>query len=356
MAEQDEWKLGDESAAGQGACPACGEWNRAGLARCEGCGARLAGGRDDEPAPLRTLGEAMGRRRAPRRRVQAPTWLWSAAVVAVLAIAAARYWSSAYPERHLTLDAEALAPARGAAPSPAAPPETLREGPQGRNAGAPVSAVLEGGSASARRSTVDGAHERVEASSRVAPPPPVAPSPRATAAPRAEAAVEQRAPIVAPPRSMPPPVPRKAPAERPERASTAPPAPAAPPAPPASRGGAAAPTLSTPAERPIAPGRPAERSVAVPPAPPHDLQDRPSLGSDLAEARRAYAAAIQAYNARADDYNALADEYQRREGAGDPALSALADRLERARVAADTARAQADVLRQRMEEVQARYR
>jgi hypothetical protein len=347
MAEQDEWKLGDEPGSAADLCPACGHSNRAGLTRCRACGASLAAEEHSEPTPLRTLGEAMAGGRAPRRgaRRGAMRWRWPAAALIIAVVAAARYLSTTSPERHLTLDREMLSPA--GAPSP----DTLGGRPRAGATAAPVSPPSVG-AANARRGPEA---TRPDAAERRAAPPP-APSARATPL-NAEAAVERRPPIAAPPveRTPPPVVPRKPPAEPPARAAVVPPPARAPEPTP---GRAAIPPPARAPEPAISPRAP-ERAAALPPPPPprpQELEERPSLGSDLVDARRAYANAIQAYNARADDYNALADEFQRRESAGDPGIGVLRDRLERARVAADAAREQADVLRQNMEAVQGRYR
>ncbi len=86
-------------------------------------------------------------------------------------------------------------------------------------------------------------------------------------------------------------------------------------------------------------------------------EEKPSLGSDLVAARRAYTAAIGRYNAAADRFNEIADEYQRVDAYADPDEAArLRVRLEEARGDADAAREHADELRASMEAVQSRYR
>lgn len=85
-------------------------------------------------------------------------------------------------------------------------------------------------------------------------------------------------------------------------------------------------------------------------------EERPALGTDLVEARRAYRAALATYNARADAYNTLADEVQHAEG-NDPArAAALRARLDHAREAAERARVDAEGLRAKMEDIEAKYR
>lgn len=99
---------------------------------------------------------------------------------------------------------------------------------------------------------------------------------------------------------------------------------------------------------------------SVPPIIDHprvEATEKPSLGSDLQEATRAYKQAVDAHNARVDEYNALADEVQRRNAWDDSEASVeLRRRLERARAAVETARVQAEMLRARMESVRTRYR
>jgi hypothetical protein len=88
-----------------------------------------------------------------------------------------------------------------------------------------------------------------------------------------------------------------------------------------------------------------------------EATEKPSLGSDLQEATRAYRQAVDIHNARVDEYNALADEVQRRNAWDDSEASVeLRRRLDRAREAVETARVQAEMLRARMESVRARYR
>jgi hypothetical protein len=103
--------------------------------------------------------------------------------------------------------------------------------------------------------------------------------------------------------------------------------------------------------------RTATEETGTPPAEHRSGEERPALGTDLFNAQRAYRTAVETYNARADEYNEIADEVQRGETAGDAErAAALQARLQRARDAAERARVEADTLRGRMEEVQAKYR
>jgi hypothetical protein len=101
-------------------------------------------------------------------------------------------------------------------------------------------------------------------------------------------------------------------------------------------------------------GAPAEERA---PAERPPTEERPALGTDLVAARRAYRDAMERYNARADEYNAIADDLQRAEYAGNlEHAEVLRSRLESARSAAEHARFDAESLRTRMEDVQAKYR
>jgi hypothetical protein len=121
---------------------------------------------------------------------------------------------------------------------------------------------------------------------------------------------------------------------------------------------APAPTLASPAAAPIR--VPATEPVGVPtPAerPGIEATEKPSLGSDLQDATRAYRQAVDLHNQRVDEYNALADEIQRRDAWDDGEASVeLRHRLERAREGVESARVHAEILRARMESVRARYR
>jgi hypothetical protein len=88
-----------------------------------------------------------------------------------------------------------------------------------------------------------------------------------------------------------------------------------------------------------------------------EATERPSLGSDLQDATRAYRQAVDVHNERVDEYNAIADEIQRRNAWDDSeAAVELRRRLDRARAGVESARVSAETLRVRMESVRARYR
>ncbi len=118
MADQDEWRLGDEDSGG--VCTVCGHRGRADLERCAACGAPLLD--DGDFSSLRTIGEAMGgnrpSRRSSRRRERA--WVWRLVLLAFAAVLVVGYWISRPPTRHLVLDDTALAPRGGMRASPAA--------------------------------------------------------------------------------------------------------------------------------------------------------------------------------------------------------------------------------------------
>jgi len=105
-----------------------------------------------------------------------------------------------------------------------------------------------------------------------------------------------------------------------------------------------------PASEPVDLPTPVER-------PPTEATERPSLGTDLQDATRAYRQAVDLHNDRVDEYNAIADEIQRRNAWDDSAASVeLRRRLDRAREGVEIARVYTETLRVRMESVQARYR
>ena len=329
MTERDDWKLGDESA--RGVCSMCGQRNRSGQTRCIICGTELGDAGDDELAPLRTISEAMAGARSSRRRGRraAHSWIWPAAAIGLVAVVVAAYRIAAPLPRHLTLDEGMLVPQPSAAASPVA------------GGGAALAPAAGAGLAAVRPP----AREPVVAT-------PIATPHARVAVPSPAASLSGRVTVVGPaggtasghPRT-PAAVPggrERAGSEREGQASAPPPASDTKP-----------PTGGVPPA-----SSPAERSVSIaPPNRPQGGEEKPSLGSDLVAARRAYAAAMETYNARADEYNAIADAYQRREGRADPEeLASLRPRLERARTAAERARAEAETLRARMEEVQAKYR
>lgn len=314
MADQDEWRLGDEASGG--VCTVCGHRSRAGLRRCGSCGAILVADGDLDASPLRTIGEAMAGGRPPQRRRgrNERSWLWPPVLLALGAAAGGYWmWSSRPPERHLVLDDAALTPGGAPVASPAAT--------AGRTPG--VAATV-------------AAREPAPALPAAAAPPAVAAPPARPPAPVATAAQAGARPA---PTARPP----AAPSPPPARAVAGP-----------RQGGDDIDGRPVPAATPRAdtPEPPAAQPAQQP------REEKPSLGSDLAAAQRALAAAVAVYNARADAYNALADEYQRRERRGEDArdLAELRGRLERARDAADRARVEAETLRVRMEEVQAQYR
>jgi hypothetical protein len=345
MADHEEWRLGDESPGTD--CPVCGKENRAGAVRCASCGSRLGLQPEADPASLRTIGEAMAGGRL-RRRHERP-WRWPATAVALLAAVGAAYWWSLPSPRHLRLDDVGTSDGSTAAVQPSAVPPPASAPPRAVAAvAAPPTAV------------------------RVVPPSPAAvaapPAPLATVVERAEA---PRPTVVAAP---PPHVALPAPQPRPTTVRAAAPAPQPPPAarqpaaaereprhaaphdaaPPAPARAELPPTATESA--PAAPSPGGEESAAIP-TERRSREERPALGTDLVEARRAYRAALDAYNARADAYNAVADEVQRAESGGDPErVARLHVRLESARNAAERARTDAEALRGRMEEVQAQYR
>jgi hypothetical protein len=103
---------------------------------------------------------------------------------------------------------------------------------------------------------------------------------------------------------------------------------------------------------------PTSRPPAIAPAeeepplarPRVEATEKPSLGSELQDATRAYRQAVDAHNARAD-------EVERRNAWDDSEASVeLRRRLDRARDGVESARVQAEMLRARMESVRTRYR
>ena len=151
----------------------------------------------------------------------------------------------------------------------------------------------------------------------------------------------ERAPVAAPVErtaGAPSPAPRVVAIPRPE-----PPPPAAPPSRPPQReapgvGHGRASAAAVPQRAGTAPPAHAEgeETAALPPPVPVPREEKPSLGSDLVAARRAYTAAIGRYNAAADRFNEIADEYQRVDAYADPDEAArLRVRLEEARGDAD---------------------
>jgi hypothetical protein len=286
MEEHDDWKLGDEDTL---TCPGCGKRNRPGLTYCIICGHALVDELEADSDSLRSLGEAMGRRRPPRRRGSLRAWSIAAGLLLVVVVALT--WFQTREEPFRLEDWTRPAPERTLLPAPT----TI------------ATAVV----VPTRR--------------------PLPPSPVATPAPPVATVVR----ATALPAATPPPVPTVRPASRA--------------------------TVRRPRPTPIAvaPVEPAEPITEATPdeRPRVEATEKPSLGSDLQEATRAYRHAVDIHNARVDAYNAIADEVQRRNAwANDPESVELRRRLDRARQAVESARDEAELLRARMEEIRARYR
>jgi hypothetical protein len=181
-------------------------------------------------------------------------------------------------------------------------------------------------------------------------PPPAAPASVATPV-ATKVIVPTRRPVApSPVTAVVPPVPRATPPPAPRPATTA--RVIAPPR------RVIAPTVTPPV---ATPNRvPATEPVDVPTPverPRIEATERPSLGTDLQDATRAYRQAVDVHNDRVDEYNAIADEIQRRSAWDDSAASVeLRRRLDRARAGVESARVYAETLRVRMESVRARYR
>jgi len=91
MEDHDDWKLGDE--AEPVACPRCGKPNRPGLSHCTICGSPLVEELSGDSETFRTLGEAMGGSRRPRREPRRRSLrAWTIAVAVLLAIVVALTW------------------------------------------------------------------------------------------------------------------------------------------------------------------------------------------------------------------------------------------------------------------------
>src|SRR5436190_20675826 len=91
MEEHDDWKLGDEGEPVT--CSRCGKRNRAGLSYCTICGSPLADGDlASDPGSLRTISEAMGVRRTPRRARNHPLRAWTIAAGLLLAVVVGLTW------------------------------------------------------------------------------------------------------------------------------------------------------------------------------------------------------------------------------------------------------------------------
>ena len=305
MADEEEWRFGDESSSTD--CRVCGKANRAGQVHCAYCGTRL--GAETDPDSLRTIGEAMaGGRPGGRRRRREHPWMWPAAAGALLAAVAVGYWWSAPAPRHLSLE-DALQPAGGVAaarPTVVAPPAAVAPpvaapSPVAVARPAPVATAVEH-AGTPRPPIAAVASPRPPVAAAV--PPRVAPS----RAPIAVATPQVRPTTVgaAVPRPQPPAPPA---ATEPERRRP----PARPPQPAA--------TTAAPERPSLPPGPAGGEADAIAPAERRPAEERPALGTDLVEARRAYRAALATYNARADAYNTLADEVQHAEG-NDPARAA----------------------------------
>jgi len=293
MEEHDDWKLGDEGEPLT--CPRCGKRNRAGLSYCTICGSPLVEGdlSSDHPGSLRTISEAMGARRMPRRARSHSLRAWTIAAGLLLAVVVGLTWLATREE---PLHFEEWLPVTRATPT--APPA------------AAVAVATRIAPATVRPPT---STPRPLPTATEAPPEPTAvPTAVRTAVPTA-----RRTPV------------------RPRRAVVPP---------------VTAPTSRPPAIVPDEEAPPIER-------PRVEATEKPSLGSDLQDATRAYRQAVDAHNARVDEYNTLADEVQRRNAWDDSEASVeLRRRLDRARDAVESARVQAEMLRARMESVRARYR
>jgi hypothetical protein len=308
MEDNDEWQLGDEGT--QTPCPRCGKVNRPGLSHCAICGTALA-----EPhGVLRTIGESMGRPRPSRNRRpdrgSLRAWLIAAGLLLVIVVGLTWLQSGERPFRLEDLKSS---------PEPTVVP--------------PLATV-------------------------VVPPTPNATRVVATATPRP---VPTSAPVAAPPvptaiATIPPPVatapPPPTPTARPTRTARMTPA---PPRSRPTRRAAVPVVVATP--EPHEPAyEPAAEATPIP-RPAVEATEKPSLGTDLQDATRAYRQAVDVHNARVDEYNALADEVQRSRAWDDsPDSVDLRRRLDRAREAVERARVNAEALRERMESVRARYR
>lgn len=310
MRDGDEWSLGDEP---ETRCPQCGKRNRPGLRRCAICGApleaELEAGRDS----LRTLGEVMGSRRGKRRAGRRWwRWVWRAAALGLLAVMSGLYWVGTREVRHLTL------PVNGAGARPLVGPTAE----QRVMVPSVMLTPIAGGPPSAAPPTSVATVRREEAPlPSVTASPPV---PRATRIPPRTVDREGAVRAQPPPSARVPVVRGPSPARTPDAGVVDTMREATPP--------------------------PASASVPLP-------TGKPSLGSDLREATRAYRIAIDIHNARVDEYNAVVDQIQRRRAWGDDRESlALRARLERARTEVERTRADAEALRLRMEQVRARYR
>ncbi len=310
MRDGDEWSLGDEPEA---RCPECGKRNRPGVRRCVICGTALEAELEADRDSLRTLGEVMGSRRRGRRAGHRWwRWAWQAAALGLLAVASGLYWVGTREERHLSL------PVNGAGARPLVGPTAEQRAVVPSVMLTPVA----GGSPSEGPPTSLATLRREETPlPNVTAIPPI---PRATRIPPLTSGREGASRAQSPPSARPPVV-------RVPSASRTP-------------GAGAVDTMREAVPRPP--------SASVPLA-----TERPSLGSDLREATRAYRAAIDIHNARVDEYNAIVDEVRRRRAWGDDQESlALRARLERARAEVERTRADAEALRVRMEQVRARYR
>jgi len=310
MIDQDDWKLGDESEGGL--CSACGRRNRPGRTRCVVCGASLGADPEIDGAQLRTIGEAMASDRLADRhgrpvRRRGRAWLWPAATVGALVVALAAYQLAGRAIPDWAGWGTTKAPGAGSAA------EDVAGGTGEGEAKAPLTDQTPA-------ADVMPAVVRPTSVLRPAAVREIVKTPR----PESEAATVRRPKAEAKSGAATP----EAPGGERERR-----------------------------ERAALPEPEKDRTVAPAPIRSKPLREKPSLGSDLVEARRAYAAAIENYNGRAEAYNAIADAYQRSDASeDDEEMVRLRLRLERARQAAEHAGAEAETLRRRMEEVQARYR
>jgi outer membrane biosynthesis protein TonB len=303
MEENDEWKLGDEGE--RPPCRRCGKVNRPGLTHCVICGTALADEAESGRDVLRTIGESMGRRRpgGGKRPARSSFRAWWIAASVLLVVVAVLTWLQSGDQPFRLEDLRSRAHPTAVAPALTA----------------------------------------------IAPPP---------------TAVVTKVVATATPRPVPTPAAVVAPPPLPTAVATAPPPPPAPTAHPTvlptpkhpkpTKRRAAPTAVATPA-----PARATESLVEPTPVarPAVEATEKPSLGTDLQDATRAYRQAVDVHNARVDEYNALADEVQRRKAWDDsPESVELRRRLDRAREAVENARVDAEALRGRMESVRARYR
>ncbi len=276
-----------------GACARCGKRNRPGLSHCVICGSRLSDELESAPESLRTIGETMGRPRRGTGPRKPRSSLRAWTVAAVLLLSIVTLLTW-LETREEPFRFEDLMSSAAPTPPPATPVPTAVATRVPRPTAPPVATPVV-----------------VPTPVYAAVPPPLPTVERATPQPRRTA--------------------RPKPRPRPTRVRVVPPPEAVP--------------------EPVVEPTPVEARPQI------EATERPSLGSDLQEATRAYRHAVDVHNERVDEYNGLADEIQRRGAWDDRADSVeLRRRLERARDAVEGARIQAELQRTRMESIRARYR